>query len=279
MFRPRAHTLGHTTTANADIENPFFTALSRGVEDVIRQAGMSVVLCNTDEDAQKQEHYLQVAADESMAGIILSPVGPSRTVRELGSHRRSIVLIDQPFERDIDLVTFDNADLGRRVTDDLADRGFRRIACVTGPEAMPTAVQRAQGWEHALTSRGLTAHSELLVYSDYRIDGGVAALRSLMELPHPPDAVVATNNLLGIGALRVRSELGRPELGVGIIDNVPFATTTLEDVSLLHLDPRGMGLTAAQMVIERIQGLQDPARHVVMPTLPLAMPSGSVQVP
>src|SRR3954468_24650246 len=56
-----------------DIENPFFTALARGVEDRAREAGFSVVLCNTDDDPGKELRYLEIVASEQMAGVILSP--------------------------------------------------------------------------------------------------------------------------------------------------------------------------------------------------------------
>src|SRR5699024_2491736 len=59
-----------------DIENPFFTAVARGVEDVAQAAGFSVVLCNTDDDAAKEARYIAVAEDENMAGVILAPAGP-----------------------------------------------------------------------------------------------------------------------------------------------------------------------------------------------------------
>ncbi len=55
-----------------DIENPYFTSMARGVEDIARAAGYSVVLCNTDEDPAKEAKYLEIAISENMAGVILA---------------------------------------------------------------------------------------------------------------------------------------------------------------------------------------------------------------
>lgn len=59
----------------SDVENPFFTAISRGVEDVAHAAGYSVVLCNSDDDADKERSYVSVALEERVAGMLLSPTG------------------------------------------------------------------------------------------------------------------------------------------------------------------------------------------------------------
>ena len=66
-----------------DIENPFFTALARGVEDVAQAAGYSVVLCNTDEDQDKEPRYLAIADGEQMSGVILAAAGGRQRPRAL----------------------------------------------------------------------------------------------------------------------------------------------------------------------------------------------------
>ncbi len=67
----------------SDVENPFFTAIARGVEDVAQTAGYSVVLCNSDENVGKESRYIQVAVQERVAGVVLSPSGPGTSVESL----------------------------------------------------------------------------------------------------------------------------------------------------------------------------------------------------
>ena len=69
----------------SDVENPFFTAIARGVEDVAHEVGYSVVLCNSDESADKENRYIDVAIQERVAGVILSPTGTTTQRRE--AHR------------------------------------------------------------------------------------------------------------------------------------------------------------------------------------------------
>jgi LacI family transcriptional regulator len=263
-----------------DVENPFFTAVARGVEDAALEAGFSVVLCNTDDRTDKEELYLAVADDENMAGVILAPANATPAIDRLIGRGRSIVVIDRRVKHDVDQVTFDNRALGYRAAGALIDRGFRRIACITGPTTTSTAVDRAVGWRAALHDAGLVADDDLLVHANFRVDGGYEAIGTLLGRSPAPDAVVATNNLAGVGVLRALADLhggpatapadadgpAGPMLGVGVVGDLPFATSRTSDVALVPLNPRGLGMTAASLLLDRIAGDDEPARHVIQET-------------
>ncbi|WP_166351997.1 LacI family DNA-binding transcriptional regulator [Phytoactinopolyspora limicola] len=253
-----------------DIENPFFTSLARGVEDVAQDAGYSVVLCNTDDVPAKEERYLTIAESENMAGVVIAPASTSPRLGALMSRGRGIVVVDRRVPDAVDQVTFDNVGLACRATRDLIADGHTRIACVTGPATTSTAADRAAGWRQAMAEAGLTADDELLVHANFRVDGGQAAMQSLLALDPPPHAVLATNNLVGVGVLKTLAEhSAADQFGVGIIGDLPFATSRTTDISLTPLHPREMGLTAARMLVERIRGLDAPPR-IVQPEPPPA---------
>ncbi len=272
-----------------DVENPFFTAVARGVEDVAQRAGYSVVLCNTDDDPVKEARYLDVAEHENMAGVLIAAAPGDPPLGNLLARGRAVVALDRAVRDGVDQVTFDNTALGHRATRSLLDRGFRRVACVTGPSATSTAVQRADGWRAALAEEGVDAPDELLVHANFRVDGGYDATTRLLDRGDPPDAVLATNNLVGVGVLRALADRrvalaasgdagphdggttdgstpARPgtATGVGIVGDLPFATSRTDRVALLPLNPRELGVTAARMLLERLDGLAAPARHVVL---------------
>jgi LacI family transcriptional regulator len=251
-----------------DIENPYFTSLARGVEDVAQLHGYSVVLCNSDDDVAKESRYLKIAISERMAGVIIAPAGETTSVSSLTAQRQSVVVVDRRVAEDVDHVTEDNDALARRGVDLLAGRGFTRIACITGPQSTVTARERAEGWRAQMLHHGLDAPDELLVYANFRVDGGRAAIGRLIDLPEPPQAVLATNNLVGVGALQVLAEragsLGA--VGVGVLGELPFATSSMSDISIVPLHPREMGLTAARLLMERVGGAAgEHGRRVVLP--------------
>nr|WP_286346764.1 substrate-binding domain-containing protein [Frondihabitans sucicola] len=96
--------------------------------------------------------------------------------------------------------------------------------------------------------------------------GGRSTLSELLALPEPPDAVVATNNLMGVGALQVLNEhrLAPPAVGVAVVGRLPFTTMAPRDVTVVRLPARQMGMTAAKMLLERIDGDDQPARTIVL---------------
>jgi LacI family transcriptional regulator len=249
-----------------DIENPFFTALARGVEDRARAAGYSVVLCNTDEDPARESTYLGIALAEHMAGVILAPAGDVSDVEALVASRRPVVAVDRSLARlDIDAVTVDNRAGGRAAAELLIAAGHTRVACITGPRGVETAQQRMEGWRKAT---GGAPDESLVRYADYRVGGGRAAMADLLGLSEPPDAAVVTNNLMAAGALDALHDAGlrTPEFGLAVLGDLPFGSFGQRGIQVVDLPARELGAAAASLLLDRLDGDDGPARTVVLHT-------------
>ncbi len=250
-----------------DIENPFFTALARGVEDTARAAGYSVVLCNTDDDMQREAHYLEIAVLENMAGVIIAAASDKSDLGPLLALSRAVVAVDRgPHGFDIDAVMVDNRSGGRAATRALVEQGYEGIACITGPADVETAQYRADGWRDALKAAGRSSPREHLVHANYRVDGGREAMAGLLAIETPPDAVFVSNNLMSVGALQVLYESGlTPQaFGLAAFGDLPFAAFAPAGLTVVHVPARNLGVTAAQMLVERIAGDRQPARTIVL---------------
>jgi LacI family transcriptional regulator len=252
-----------------DIENPFFTSLARGVADTAQQAGYSVVLCNTDGELEKEHDFLDIALSEQMAGVIVAPAGATSDVRALLDRGCAVVAVDRPIPgADVDTVVIDNVGAGRAATRALWDAGFRDIACITGPADIVTAVDRSRGWQQALdeVSPG-SPPARRLEHADFRVGGGRACMTELLSLENRPDAVVAGNNLVGVGALQILDERGLSpsDFGIAVIGDLPFSAHSPGAVPVVRLPTREMGTTAGALLLERIGGHDGPARRIVIP--------------
>ena len=143
----------------SDIGNPFFTSMVRGVEDVAQEAGFSVVLCNGDEDPEKEARYVAAALAERMAGVIISSSGRPALISRLVQAGMPVVAIDrQP--RGVDGGHRARGQHPRRRAGDRrtwSTAGYRRIACITGPRRISTAMQRLRGYQRALKASGCPA--------------------------------------------------------------------------------------------------------------------------
>ncbi|ETK34969.1 LacI family DNA-binding transcriptional regulator [Microbispora sp. ATCC PTA-5024] len=249
-----------------DIENPFYTALARGVEDRAQEAGFSLVLCNTDDDPRKELRYLQIAASEEMAGVILSPASDEVDLGAIASLSRPVVAVDRTTPYPVDAVKIDNRAAGIAATTALFDAGYRRIACIAGPAGIEMTEDRVLGWRQVVAARGTGVDEGHLQHANFRVDGGRAAMTSLLGLGTPPDAVVTTNNLMAVGALQALAEAGiSPQtFGVAVVGELPIMALAPAPVVQVRLPARHLGTTAATMLLERIGGDTQPLRTVVL---------------
>ncbi|MFI7431834.1 LacI family DNA-binding transcriptional regulator [Micromonospora sp. NPDC049836] len=245
----------------SDIGNPFFTSMVRGVEDVAQEAGFSVVLCNGDENPEKEARYVAAALAERMAGVIISSSGRPALINRLVQAGIPVVAIDrQPRGIAVDTVLVDNTHGAELATTHLIDNGYRRIACITGPRRISTAMHRLRGYQKALKASGKPAPDELIRYADFREEGGYRAMASLLATEEPPDAVFATNNLMTVGAVEclVDSGIGVPDrCGIVGFDDIPWAHLVRPSLSTVTQPTYDLGRSAAALLVERIA---DPAK-------------------
>lgn len=250
-----------------DIENPYFTEMARGVEDVTSEAGYSVVLCNSDSDAAKEATYLDIAIAEHMSGVIIATASDDSELDRILATGRPVVAVDRRTGYEIDGVIMANREAGASATRALVEAGYSRIAYIGGPQEIDTAAERAAGWRDALAEASREVDAELLRFATFRVDGGRDAMEALLALPEPPDAVVAGNNLIGVGAIQVLTERGLtpPGVGVAVIGSLPFTTLSPKAVTVVRLPARLMGMTAAKLLLDRIRGDAQPPRRVTLP--------------
>ncbi|MCQ8190436.1 LacI family DNA-binding transcriptional regulator [Streptomyces rugosispiralis] len=256
-----------------DIENPFFTSLARGVEDAAQRTSLSVVLCNSDEDTDKERRYLEVALGEQMAGVIVAAASQDETdLGPLTDRRVPVVAVDRrPRDAEVDAVRVDNHHGGEVATRHLLQAGYHRIACITGPEGASTSEERLAGHRTALSAaRGgaAAADNTYVRHADFRVDGGRAAMRELLALPEPPDAVFVANNLMTIGVLDALREAGRtpPDVGVLSFGDVPWASLVRPSLTAVELPSYELGRTAADLLLQRMDGSVSPVQTVVLRT-------------
>lgn len=253
-----------------DVTNPFFTAMVRGVEDVAQAAGYSVVLANADEDLTKERRYLEVAAAEQMAGVILSPTSSRRTdVSLLTRHGIPLVTVDRRLHQpDVDSVSIDNHRAARAATEHLIAQGCRRIAFVSGPAVTTTGQHRLAGYRAALKSAGLPNDPSLVKRANFRVEGGYEATLELLASQPWPDALLAGNNLMALGALQALQESGVDlpgDIAFAIFDGIGWARTLRPTLTAVEQPTYLIGRRAAELLLARIAGDRGPAQHVVLP--------------
>ena len=248
----------------SDVENPFFTAIARGVEDVAHGKGYSVVLCNSDENAEKERRYIDVALQERAAGVILSPTGTATNVDVLLSSGTPVVAVDRPLpDRPSDTVLVDTRRAACAATEHLIAQDYHRIGIVTGPPGVRTADDRLDGYRDALRAARRRAPQRLVRRSEYKGTGAREATLDLFAQPEPPDAVLVANSAMAIGVLDALRSLGlRPGGDVGVVafDDAPWAALVDPPLTVVGQPAYEIGQIAAQLLLARIlDGTRPPA--------------------
>jgi LacI family transcriptional regulator len=254
----------------SDIENPFFTSLVRGLEDVAQPEGYHVVLCNSDEDPAKEAAYASAVLTEQMAGVVISPSGTPDGVVQLHEANIPMVLIDRRLEGvEVDTVLVDNEYGAAEAVRHLVDGGYRRIACITGPRRVSTAMDRLAGYRSSLHEAGIRYQKELVRHADFREAGGYAAMESLLDLAEPPEALFVANNLMTVGALECLANRGlRAPDDIALVgfDDIPWADLVVPSLTTVAQPTYELGRTAGQLLKDRIANPGRPPSTVTLRT-------------
>jgi len=250
----------------SDIENPFFTAVVRGIEDVARAQNHRLVLCNSDEDLEREADYIDVAIAERMAGVVIAVASDKESsLNALTERHVPVVAIDRSAGRDIDAVVVDNGLGAEEATRHLLEQGSRRVACITGPMRVNTANERLEGYRRALAAAGVAVDEELIQRADYKESGGHQAALSLLTSRHPPDALFIANNPMAAGALRAIRELRLSipsDVAIVAFDDSPWTTLTSPQLSVVAQPAYEIGRVAAELLGSA--GTDRSARTIVL---------------
>lgn len=237
----------------SDIRNPFFTAISRAVEDAAYEQGYSVLLCNTDENPEKEELYLNLLHDENVAGIIFSPT--KKFGSNLKSYKSTIpfVAIDRYIEsKDMDMVLLDNVTAGYELTLHLIENGYRNFAGLFG-NASTTGPERRRGFQKALEDNHLSPVAIRVL--EPRIKQGYETTMSLLAADQKPDAIFTSNSLLTAGAFQaVRdSKLSVPD-DVALVgfDETTWGALVDPPITIIAQPTEEIGRTATELLFQRI---------------------------
>lgn len=251
----------------SDIRNPFFTAISRAVEDTAYTHGYRVLLCNTDEDLEKEELYLDLMRAERVAGVILSPTQRCTVQRVPPELDFPLVAIDRPLGNGtVDAVLLDNVTAGRMLTEHLLMQGYTRIGGIFGASST-TGRERRRGYEDALRAAGQTLSAELVRMVPPRTEAGQRAARELLQLDPPPDALVTSNSLLLAGALQAIRACGLrlpQQIGLVGFDETDWAALVEPGITVLAQPTDEIGRTATELLLQRIAAPERPARTVIL---------------
>lgn len=250
-----------------DIGNPFFVGVARGVEDAVREQGLGVMLCNSDQDAEAESLYLSLFAEQRVRGALITPTdaGNLDTFRR---HDIPYVLVDRVLDRAEGCsVSVDDVAGGELAVRHLLEAGHTRIGYVSGPASLAQCRDRRTGAERAMAAAGLSA-DELAVLEVPALDAaaGRDAGARLLGRAQRPTAVFCANDLLALGVLQSVFGAGvrvPEEMALVGYDDIEFAAAAAVPLTSVRQPAFRIGRSAAQLLLEETSGGEHEHQRVV----------------
>lgn len=262
MNSGRAHLVGLIIP---DIQNPFYAEIARGVEDVAYANEYALILCNSDENPDKERFYLDVMRDESVDGLVLPPFDDSdAAVIELVKTGLPVVCVDRSLAKvQTDIVEVDNHRGAFEAVSHLIEKGHRGIGLIEGRSHVSTSRERRRGYLDALAAHGIAARKELMRSGDFKQESGRVLANELFDLRKPPAALFVCNNLMTVGALAALHHRGlRVPHDVAVVgfDDLPWAEALDPPPTVVRQPAYEVGRQAMELLLKRIM---EPARPAV----------------
>lgn len=256
-----------------NIQNIFFADLARGVEDVAYRNNFAVLLCNYDEDPDKERFYLDVMQAESVDGIILPPIHETDpAVLQVVENGTPVVCVDRSLSSgNLDKVEVDNHSGAFAAVEHMIKQGHRRIGLIGGPADSSTGRERLRGYKDAHVAAGLAVKSELLRFGDYKQQSGQRLTEELLALASPPTALFVCNGLMTAGALESIAARGLKipkQVAIVGFDELPLADVFNPPLTMVRQPAYEVGKSAAELLLKRIEEPGRPATSLkLLPTL------------
>lgn len=259
-----------------DITNPFFAQIAHGVEEVGFEHGYNLFLINTSEDIEREKAALDSLWEKEIDGVILCSLRMPLDALEANVTRfPAAVLLNRTLKKPIPNVVTINVNDQRgaqTAVEHFIDQGRSNIAYIAGPDNSVSNQRRLEGFKQALKEAGLPPESAQIEQCRPDTEGGRAAMRALLARETPPDAVLAFNDLVAVGAVQVCMEAGKKvpdEVAVIGADDIPVATIIRPQLSTLRVSLSHIGRLSMRTLIEMIRGDTSAASYRIEPELVL----------
>ena len=242
----------------ADITAHVFTLIVRGIDDVARQNGYHLIICNSDQSPEKEKIHLKELQSRKVDGIIISPTETNaQYINKISRSGIPIILVDRLLPSiDATSVVVDNRLGAYEGVNHLIKHGYKRIGIIKGLCGISILEDRFLGYEQVLKENGITIEEDLIRYGEFDTEISQQATKELLELPEPPDSIFITSEAMILGAILAIKEkkLRIPEdIGIIAFDDPIWAPICTPPLTTIKQPSYTLGTIAAQKIFTQIQ--------------------------
>ncbi len=256
LRQKKTHTIGIIV---GNVLSSFYSIIAKSVEDVAQKSGYNMILCNGDDNPQKELQYLKVLKSNRVDGIILTPTGQNADyINALIKSGVKMVLLDRLIDGvACDAVLIDNEKGSYEAVNHLIEEGYRKIAIITGYLDRTTGKGRLNGYLRALRDAKIDKNDSLIKKGNFKKQSGLQLTKELLNSSAKPEALFVSNIDMTLGAMLAIKEIGLrvpQELGVVGFDDFEWANLVETPITVVRQPVYSLGFNAAEMLLRKIKG-------------------------
>lgn len=239
-----------------DITNPFFPELARAVEDTAIQLGYNVILCNSDEDENKEQNYLDVLQQQYVKGIIVS--SNTMTAKQIEQLNIPVVSIDRVISKGLPTIVVENKKGAMMATRFLQSKGCRRIGHIKGTSGVVNAEERCEGYKEIVGGEPWFKET-YITEGQYDMQSSIQATLELLQRHPDIDGIFAANDIMAIGAIKAAYQLGRKvpqDIAIIGFDGISLSKATTPELTTIQQPIYEMGEKATKMLVSLMERQQ-----------------------
>ncbi len=239
------------------IDSNFFGSVIRGIEEELNPHGYHVIICQTGGNDKKEADNIEALLNSQVDGILISTSSNDLTSfeRVLKKDVPLIFFDRKKTMKNVSSVTINDFDGGYKATQHLIDSGCKRIVHLTGDIHIEIFKDRFMGYKQALLDNGIDYTDEYVIETKSSVDDGKKAVRKILKLKTPPDAIFSASDFAALGAiqeLKTKNIKIPNDFSVIGFSNEPFTEFMELSISTIDQFPLEMGRMTARVFLEQV---------------------------
>lgn len=255
----------------ADIADPFFAPIVKGIENTARQMGYSIILCDTGEEYEQEKLAVQMMLEKRVDGLLITPCQTEYgDILELERKKVPFVLLGRHFDVvESDYVITDEIEGAFLATDYLIKKGHKKILFINGPNYISSAKERLVGYKRALQEHAILFDKSLVKEGALKMEDGYRIMKEILSAGTKFTAVFAYCDFVVLGIMQALEEakLKIPE-NIAIVgyDDVVFAGFLQVPLTTVHIPKYELGKEAMKLLKKKIDEEIEEPQAVILET-------------
>jgi len=243
--------------------NPFYSFVIKGLEQQAAEADYTIILCNSNDNLQRERKLIQVLMEKHVDGMIISPAKPDKNhnIERLQRLRIPYTLINRAIpDQDHPCVKARNVDGAYLAGRFLSQKGHANIVYLTRQRSVTAVEERLQGFQQAFQEQRILFDEHRAVYRrcrDISVESAYVAMLSILKERQDFSAVFAFNDIIAFGAMKAIREyrLDIPhDIAVMGFDNIMFSDISLVPLTTVNQNLPEIGMSAVDVLLQQIDG-------------------------